>query len=129
LGCTHKASLIRLENNDRKLDIAKKCIDEGLSTRQLNGVIKRTRKRISDDRREDQEETAFRNIMKIEQLIGRSEKSELVTDIDKIRSMRTKTREDLKQKTEALLEIMSQTSRDCKKLIKNLGKVEREKSR
>ncbi|MFZ5569296.1 MAG: hypothetical protein ACOZF0_02745 [Thermodesulfobacteriota bacterium] len=128
LGYTQKATLIRLHNNKQKLTLARKCVDEQLSTRQLNEIVQKTQKKMLSGRKEDQEETAFKNIMKIEQLIGRSEKAELVTDINKIRSMQTKTREDLRQKARELLQVMAQTSKDCRKLIKNLEKVEKEKS-
>lgn len=127
LGYTHRANLIRLDNNTAKLDLAKQCIADGLSTRKLSELIKKKRKALSAERKESQANTAFQNIMKIERLIGRSEKSDLVTDINKIRSMQTKTREDLREKATTLLEIMSQTTRDCQKILKNLEKIEKER--
>jgi hypothetical protein len=108
--------------------LAKQCLDEQLSTRKLAEIVKQIRERMIGFGKENQEETAFKNIAKIEQMIGKSEKSELITDINKIRSMKAKTREDLHQKTAELLEIITQTSKDCKKLLRNLKKVEREKS-
>jgi hypothetical protein len=127
LGYTHRANLIRLDNNAEKLALAQRCIAEGLSTRKLSELIKKKRQVLAAERKDEQANTAFQNIMKIERLIGRSEKSELITDIDKIRSMQAKTREDLREKATALLEIMSQTTKDCRKILKNLGKVEKEK--
>ena len=127
LGYTHRANLIRLDNNEGKLALAQRCIAEGLSTRKLSELIKKERQALSAERKEEPVNTAFQNIMKIERLIGRSEKSELVTDIDKIRSMQAKTREDLREKATALLEIMSQTTKDCRKILKNLGQIEKEK--
>ena len=128
IGYTHKATLIRLENDDEKIYLAKKCLNENLSSRKLSEIVKKSHGRLSDDRKKNQDETAFRNIVKLEQLIGRSEKSGLVTDISKMRSMKTKTRQDLREKATELLEIMAQTTKDCKKILKNLEKVEKEKS-
>lgn len=128
LGYTQKATLIRLQNGKEKLVLAHKCMEGNLSTRRLAELVQRSQKKLVGRRKEDQEDTAFKNIMKIEQLIGRSEKAELVTDINKIRSMQSKTREDLRQKALELLNVMAQTSKDCRKLIKNLEKVEKEKS-
>jgi len=128
ISYTHKANLIRLQNDKTKLMLAKQCLDEPLSTRKLAEIVKQMRERMIDAGKKNQEETAFQNIAKIEQLIGKSEKSGLVTDINKIRSMKSKTREDLHEKASELLEIITQTSRDCKKLLRNLEKVEKEKS-
>lgn len=127
LGYTHKSMLIKLENNDEKVKLAQTCMEKKLSTRQFQDVINKTKKKmIAQDKKFD-EETAFRNIAKLEQMIGRTEKHELVTDINKIRSMQTKTREDLRHKATELLDIMARTSKDCKKILKNLEKVNKEK--
>jgi len=128
IGYTHKANLIRLQNDETKLILAKRCMEEPLSTRKLAEIVQQTRERMIEDGDNDQEETAFQNIAKIEQWIGKSEKSGLVTDINKIRPMKAKTREDLHAKATELLSIITRTSKDCRKLLRNLQKVKREKS-
>jgi hypothetical protein len=127
LGYTHKANLIRLRNSEKKLGLARRCIDEGLSTRKLTELVKTSRQDTLAHRKMEQEETALKNIMKIEQLLNRSEKSELVTDIDKIRSMHAGTREELRKKANELLDRMAMNTRDCKTLLKNIRKIEKEK--
>lgn len=128
IGYTNKATLIRLPNNEEKLQLAQRCMKENLSTRKLNEAVKKKQKKITEDQKGNIDESAFKNIMKMEQLIGRSEKSDLVTDINKMRSMQAKTREDLREKASELLNVMTQTAKDCKKILKNLEKVEKEKS-
>ena len=128
LGYTHKATLIRLENGEEKLRLAQQCLDENLSTRKLAEIVRKTCNTIDEARKQEQAANAFQNIVKIERLIGRSEKTGLVTDINKIRSMQSKTREDLKEKAQELLDIMAQTTKDCRKILKNLGKIEEENS-
>ena len=129
LGYTHKANLIRLRNGEKKLKLARRCIDEGLSTRKLTELVMTSRQDALAHRKMEQEETALKNIMKIEQLLSRSEKSELVTDIDKIRSMHANTRDELRKKANELLERMAMNTKDCKKLLKNIKKIEKERSK
>lgn len=127
LGYTHKANLIRLRNGEKKLKLARRCIVEGLSTRKLIELVKTSRQEALAYRKMEQEETALKNIMKIEQLLSRSEKSELVTDIDKIRSMHASTRRELRKKADELLDRMAMSTKDCKKLLKNIKKIEKDK--
>lgn len=128
LGFTHKANLIRLRNNEKKLALARRCIEENLPTRRLTEIVKQSRKNLLAQQKADHEDTALKNISKIEQLLNRSEKSELITDIHRIRSMHAKTREELWIKAKELLEKMTQNTRDCKKLLKNIEKVQKERS-
>ena len=127
LSYTHKADLIRLKNTSKKIEIVKECTEKSLSTRQLNKLVNNTRKKIVDQKKNDQEESAFQNIFKIESLLNRSIKSELVTDVKKLKNMRPKTRQDLRHKAAKLLQQMTQTTKECKKLLKNLDKIEKEK--
>ena len=127
LGYTHKANLIRLRNGEKKLSLAKRCIDEGLSTRKLTKLVKSSRNHALNQKKMEQEETAFKNILKIEQLLSRSEKSELITDINKIRSMHASTRQELRRKANELLDTMAENMKDCKKLLKNIKKIEKKK--
>ena len=129
LGYTHKANLIRLRNGEKKLSLARRCINEGLSTRKLTQLVKSTRQNVLTQKKMKEEATAFKNILKIEQLLSRSEKSELITDISKIRSMHASTREELQKKAYELLDMMAENTKHCKKLIKNIKKVEREKTK
>ncbi len=128
LTYTHKANLIGLRNNEKKISLARRCIDEGLSTRRLMELVKLSRRKLLAQQKATQEETALKNILKIEQLMSRSEKSELITDINKIRSMHSKTREELGRKAKELLERMAQNTRDCKQLLKNIEKVKKERT-
>lgn len=127
ISYTHKSNLIRLPNDTDKINLANRCIDEGLSTRKLEALVGRSRKKILARKKTEQEETALQNILKIEQLLNRSEKSELVTDIQKIRSMHASTREELKAKAGELLEKMAENTRACRKLLKNIEIVDKEK--
>ncbi|MBF0395440.1 MAG: hypothetical protein HQK78_01590, partial [Desulfobacterales bacterium] len=53
-------------------------------------------------------------------------KAELITDINKLRVMRPKTRKELKDKASDLLQKIALTSKECKSLLKNLEKLEKE---
>ena len=127
LSYTHKSDLIKLENTPEKLNIVDHCIREKLSTRELSALIMQERRNLIENKKTNQKESPFANIATIEQLLNKSLKSELITDIDKLRAMHDHTRKDLKNKTAQLLESIVETSRECKKLIKNLERIEKEK--
>lgn len=127
LSYTHKADLIRLNNDDVKLELTHKCIANKLSTRQLSQLVNKKRRQILEDKKSDQDETAFKNILRIDQLINRSLKSDIITDIDRLRSMRSKTRDELRQKTSDLLKQMTQKTKECKALLRNLDKIDPKK--
>ncbi len=129
LSYTHKSNLIRLNNDKNKLILANRCIDEKLSTRQLSTIVNKKRRKVIDEKKQELSDLPFGNITKIEQLLNKSIKSELITDINKLRNMRNKTRQDLKEKTNELLANMSITVKECRKLIKNLEQVEKEKKK
>lgn len=128
LSYTHKSDMVRLENTPEKIEIAKECIEKKLSTRELSRLVGDKRQKALENKKQLKEESPFSNIATIEQLLNKSIKSELVTDIVKLRGMHQKTRQDLKEKTTQLIESMLETTRECKKLIKNLDRVEKEKN-
>ena len=127
LSYTHKSDLIKLENTPEKLDIVDRCIRQNLSTRELAALIMEKRQHLIEKKKGGQKESPFANIATIEQLLNKSLKSDLITDIDKLRAMHDHTRHDLKKKTAQLLESIVETTRECKKLIKNLERIEKEK--
>lgn len=127
LSYTHKSDLVKLENTPEKLDIANRCILQNLSTRELSALIAEKRRHLIEKKKGGQKESPFANIATIEQLLNKSLKSDLVTDIDKLRAMHDHTRQDLKNKTAQLLESIVETTRECRKLIKNLERIEKEK--
>ena len=129
LSYTHKSDLVRLDNTPEKIEIAKTCIEKNLSTRELFRIVSDNRMKRLENIKNLKEESPFTNISTIEQLLNKSMKSDLVTDIDKLRGMHQKTRQDLKEKTSQLIESMLETTRECKKLIRNLERVEKEKHR
>ncbi len=125
LSYTHKANLIKLENNENKIYLARECIQKELTTRQLSRLVSKEKKTLIEYKKSLQDEGAFKNILKIEQLINRSEKSELITDMDKLKGMRSKTRANLRNKADKLLKQMAQTTKECKSLLKKLDKLEK----
>jgi len=128
LSYTHKSDLVRLENTSEKLEIARLCIENNLSTRELSHLVSNKRQKRLEKRKSQKDDTPFTNIATIEQLLNKTIKSELVTDLSKLRGMHQKTREDLKDKTARLIESMLKTTKECKRLIKNLERVEKEKT-
>lgn len=127
LSYTHKSDLVRLENTPEKIEIAKACILKNFSTRELSRMVSDKRRKVLENKKHLKDESPFANISTIEQLLNKSMKSELVTDIGKLRGMHQKTRQDLKEKTAQLIESMLETTRECKKLIRNLDRVEKER--
>jgi hypothetical protein len=122
---SHKLGLIKLPNDQKKLDLIKRCIKEKLSTRTLAKIIAETRKEIPSTI----ERSPLKLLSNIDSSIEKANVPTLLLQHDKLAKMKSKTRTKTKESAESILEKVATLTKNCKTLIKDLDKIEVKKEK
>ena len=120
---SHKLGLIKLPNDQKKLDLIKRCIKEKLSTRTLAKIIAETRKEIPSTI----ERSPLKLLSNIDSSIEKANVPTLLLQPDKLAKMKSKTRTKTKESAESLLEKMAVLEKECRTLISTINKFEEKK--
>ena len=123
LSYSHKLELIKLPNDKKKLKLVEKCIKEKLSCRKLSETIFETRQKT----RGVTEPSPLKLISNVDKLIEGTQIPTLLSQPDKLESMRPKTRTEIRGRTSDLLEKMKTITEECNTLIETLDKIEEKK--
>jgi hypothetical protein len=136
LSYTHKASLVKMDDDVKKTNMIKKCIKEEWTTRQLEEAIKQYLKAIPSSARPSLIRTTKKYIAKIDDVLKTIEDTELDFDADDISKMTGKKREDLKTylsdletKAKEGMDRSKIISERCGKALEELAKIEVEKKK
>ena len=122
LTYTHKAELIKLDNDVKKINLAKKCIDENWSTRKLAEEVKKAKNEASSDK----EISGRTNILYLESMAKQVDKYQLVSDSDVLKKMSKKSRTQIIEKAQTAIEKMKEKISECEDLLEVIKEIEEE---
>lgn len=131
LSYTHKASLVKLDNNSKKINLVKKCIEKEWSTKSLDDAIKKQMEKLSSTQRPSLIRTTKKYMNKIDGVLNAVKDTGFDFDPDNISKMTPEKRKDLKKNLTDLqkkaLDGMNKTkniSEECDKALKDLTDIE-----
>lgn len=134
LSYTHKASLVKVEEDEKKINLAKDCINEKWTTRQLEDAIKKYLNTLPPTSNPSLIRTTKKFINKIDHVLKTVKDTDLKFDTDDISKMSAKRRDTLKThltnletKAKEGMDRSKTISENCSKAIKELAKIEAEK--
>ena len=120
LTYTHKSELIKIDKNESKIKLAKKCIDENWSTRELAEEVKKAKDKDSSDK----ELPGRINIRYLESMAKQVGKYQLVSDSETLAKMQKKSRDQMKEKAEIALAKMQEKISECKNILDTIKEIE-----
>ncbi|SLM30954.1 hypothetical protein MTBBW1_2550008 [Desulfamplus magnetovallimortis] len=131
LSYTHKKLLVRLEDPRKKVNMAKKCIKEGWTTRELENAVQKKLKEFEKPAKKSLIRTTQKCIQKIDTVIEAAAESDLSYKSEDLKKMSGARRRelikhanDLKSKIDAI--DLGDVSSNCESLIEELEKIEEE---
>lgn len=104
LKYSHKVELIRLENNDEKLGLARACIDESWNIRKLREQIQAVRESLEAGQANAPARQVIRYIGRVNRWIRRAEVPEILDDPEVIAELDPEAKKKLRQQTGRILE-------------------------
>ena len=123
LSYSQKMEFTKLPDDQNKLKLVEKCINEKMSCRQLAEVILSIRQKITSK----VEPSPLKLISSVDKLIEGTQIPAILSQPEKLESMRPKTRNEIKERTSDLMKKMDTISIECKKLIKTIERIEEKK--
>ena len=134
LTYTHKASLVKLNNGQKKINLIKKCVGEEWTTRKLDDEIKEKLKELPQTRKSSLLLTTKKCITKIEQAQKTVDDTNLNVEFDELLTMSDKKRKgleksvkELKKKVEDTATKSEQISADCDGLLEKIAEANKER--
>ena len=123
LSYSHRIEFTKLDNDEKKLRLVEKCIQEKMSCRGVAKIVFETRQK----KKSEKEPSPLKLISSVDRLIEGTQIPELLSKPEKLESMRPKTRNKIRERASDLLEKMSTITKGCNSLIKTLDKIEKRK--
>jgi hypothetical protein len=133
ISYTHKASLVKLENNPNKVSLVKQCIEDNWTTRELVEKIKEAVNLESSPPKISFARTASKFIKKIDDVLNIDDAAFKIDDNEISKLSGTKRKklvgqiQDLKTKIAANAERSKTVTEDCDKLLARLKPVAKDK--
>lgn len=131
LSYTHKASLVKLDNNSKKINMVKKCIEKEWSTKALDNAIKKHMEGLPSTHKPSLIRTTKKYLNKIDGVLNAVKDTGFDFDPDNISKMTPEKRKDLKKNLTDLqkkaVDGMNKTkdiSEECGKALKDLTDIE-----
>lgn len=131
LSYTHKKLLVRLDKPTIKINMAKKCIEKGWTTRELEEAIQKKLKALKKPQEKSLIRTTQKCIKRIDTVIETVDKSDFSFETEDLKKMSgTRRRDlikhanDLKNKIDAI--DLDDVSENCESLIEELERIEEE---
>ncbi len=136
LHYTHKKLLVKLDNGTIKANIAKKCIDEGWASRELDEEIKKKFRQIKKGRTPTLIQTTRKYIKKVDAVLDTVDDSALNIDETDLQKMSVEKLKDLKKdvsqlkgKIESAFEKSETISTKCDELITQIDATAKERKK
>lgn len=134
LTYTHKASLVKLDNGQKKIKLIKKCVDKEWTTRKLDDEIKEKLKGLPPTNKPSLLLTTKKYITKVDGVLKTVGDTDLKVDVDALLTMSDKKRQvlkkyvkDLKKKVEESATKSEQISADCDDLLEKIAEANKER--
>ena len=133
LSYTHKASLVKIQDDNKKIKLINKCIDNKWTTRELDDQINKTVKKIQSDRDSSIIQITRKYITKVEDVLKTVDDSSLNIDDNDLSKM-TPTRlsnleaqlKNLKKKTEDVSKKSERLTTGCDDLLDRVSAAKKE---
>lgn len=126
LTFTHKGELVKILNDEKKINLAKKCIEKNLSTRKLSTEVAKILKSQAKESNLPASQFLKLRFKSLDGLFEKEVNREL-PNLTVLKGMHTRTIEELKTSCELMLEKLKRVSDEYQSLLNNLASVEKEK--
>jgi hypothetical protein len=134
LTYTHKASLVKLNNGQKKINLIKRCVGEEWSTRKLDVEINKKLKEVPQTRNPSLLLTTKKCITKVDDVLKTVGGVDFEVDVDSLLTMSDKKRKDLgkyvkelKKKVEDTATKSEKISADCDGLLEKIAEADKER--
>ena len=134
LSYTHKATLVKLDNTNKKIKTIEKCLEESWSTRELDDKIKTIIQGLSSNTSPSLIRTTKKYITKVDEVLKAANDSNLDIDDEELSKMSDKRRKALKKhltelkiKIDETVKKTGNISTGCDELLAKLADVAKEK--
>ncbi len=128
LSYSHKIELIKLDNDEKKLQLVEMCIKEKMPYIKFAEIVFETRQKGNGEKEPSPLKLISSANRLVDRLIEGSQIQTLLSEPEKLERMRPKTRTVFRERTSNLLEKMSTTTKECNKLIKTFDEIEEKKN-
>jgi hypothetical protein len=136
LTYTHKASLVKLDDNTKKLNLIKKCFEEEMTTRKLEEEIKKMMDEIASPKSPSLIQTTQKYMKRVDTILETVDDDSLDIDEDELSKMTVKRLDsleshvnDLKAKVKKAAERTESLTSGCDTLLEKLDAVKKEKKK
>jgi len=126
LGYRHRVELLKVENNDIKIDLARKCIEMSLTVRKFIPLINDACRDPEEQIENEPTKMANKHIAGLECLLGGPTVSTVINDMDQLRIIEKETRQKLRQTAASVLGQIPLITGEYQRLIFNLDQIETE---
>jgi hypothetical protein len=134
LTYTHKASFVKLDNGQKKINLIKKCVDKEWSTRELDIEINKKIKELPLSRKPSILLTTKKCITKVDDVLKTVDGADFEVDVEALITMSDKKRKDLekfvkelKKKVEDTATKSEKISADCDGLLGRIAEADKER--
>jgi len=126
LGYRHRVELLKVENNDIKTDLARKCIEMSLTVRKFVPLINDACRDPEEQIEHPATRIAKKHIAGLECLLGGPKVATVINDMDQLRIIEKETRQKLRQTAASVLGQIPLITGEYQRLIFNLDQIETE---
>ena len=123
LSYAHRIELIKLENNDKKIELVRICMNESLSSRQLIPLINEVRTETIKPREISAASLAKKHVAALKHLTDGSAAPPFLHDRDQLKAIPKETRDNLRQTANELLLQIPNIIRLYESVITNLDPI------
>ena len=126
LQYVHRIELIKLENDDKKLELVQTCIESSLTSRKLIPLIREARPAPEESIERVATRMANKHIAGLEYLLGGPTVPTVINDMDQLRIIEKETRQKLRQTAASVLGQIPFIVGEYQRLMFNLDRIETE---
>jgi len=121
LGYTNRILLLRVDDEQKKLELAQRCVAESLSTRQFDDLIDQELRTGAGEPQDEAPKNPVKFVAQMDKFLESSRKIALIKDPAKLNKLHASTKEALKKEAEKLVAHMQEITRECNELITALA--------
>ena len=119
----HRIELIKLPNNERKVELTRQCIKESLSSRQLVPLVNEVRQEDQTPQPILPEAAVKKHLAELDRLMDGSSVPVVLHDPNRLKAISRETRERLRQTAAALLLQIPNITRLYEAVVANLDRI------
>ena len=126
LGYSHRVELLKLENNETKIALVRRCIEMSLTVRKFKPLINNACRDPEEQIENEPTKMAKKHIAGLECLVGGPTVSTVINDMDQLRIIEKETRQKLRQTAASVLGQIPLITGEYQRLLFNLDQIETE---